>query len=870
MASGITRTGTPIQVAPSPSIAQPRSVELITNEDEDDKIKDDGGNDDDASDSTSLLSNGSPSEEKYSHISPPSRLDKTINVAPERQTAPSTAIEAEDVDDTSDCTSLLSTTTPKESAPERSPELPASTRGAPVPVVRHERRPPFAVTRVVRQERRPPAAVTRVGRQERRPPAAVTREPLVVVPRQDESVVQSLERAVFFGIFLFLCGLLSPEREALYYFFRCSAWVWLAAGLVTYSSRFAHVDVDAWFLENPQRRVCIGGVLAIVSLVPAVQVAPHANLADGVLAIWVAFHGRIARRCSFAPQASGVISLWFTIHHLAESMCFMYAAQNFDTNSRYSEIGYDARLAWIRGSLMCALALVRFWWLEWRSERSRIRDGASGTLSAGTLSSQEVVLSFYGFLATTSFCNATVGAYILQAGNLENGVWLLVIAGCQGIPMLVVALVGQAGLYKLITDWATGQSLIEESAIAENSSRDPAGRLSELGVGFDQSNPGEQASSTQSKQQGFGTTLMLGGVLAGIFIWYYAVLEATCSSADLNEGAGELIITRGGTTIGTRADTRFLAPLFVDASVALAENGTTDGELLWIEDLCDNVLDCSTCPMTFNSRFNASTLRGKILLYSMDLREEIYVCGVNRLGRTFGATGLVGLGSASIDAGQSVPGYSPKRYRRGEVRDAKPRDGDAGIPFAHFHLQQNSFSRVLLSNPEVARAVIRPTVPNSWRSMACGYWKPLATLLILGHVVVVEKSISNLLGHIRISGLRTDLAQLSLATESVAHVLMALFHHDPYLSFHWAVLSYGGTAAFIFGSVLLTCSSTLLLAAFWHQMVANDGLASVACESRTAHVLSYIAIVINFLVFYIVLAEVGAILIKLLEQCVIV
>ena len=602
MASGITRTGTPIQVAPSPSIAQPRSVELITNEDEDDKIKDDGGNDDDASDSTSLLSNGSPSEEKYSHSSPPSRLDRTINVAPERPTAPSTAIEAEDVDDRSDCTSLLSTTTPKESAPEGSPELPAFTRGAPVPVVRQERRPPAAVTRVVRQERRPPAAVTRVVRQEIRPPAAVTREPLVVISRQDESVVQSLERAVFFGIFLFLCGLLSPEREALYYFFRCSAWVWLAAGLVTYSSRFAHVDVDTWFLANPQRRVYIGGVLAIVSLVPAVQVAPHANLADGVLAIWVAFHGRIARRCSFVPQASGVVSLWFTIHHLAESMCFMYAAQNFHTNSRYSEIGYDARLAWIRGVLMCALALVRFGWLEWRSERSRTRDGAPGTLSAGTLSAQEVVLSFYGFLATTSFCHATVGAYILQAGNLENGVWLLVIAGCQGIPMLVVALVGQAGLYKLITDWSTGQSLTEESAIAGNSSRGPAGRLSELGVGFDQSNPGEQASSTQSKQQGFGTTLMLGGVLAGIFICYYAVLETTCSSADLNEGAGELIITRGGTTIGTRADTRFLAPLFVDASVALAENGTTDGELLWIEDLCDNVLDCSTCPMTFNSR----------------------------------------------------------------------------------------------------------------------------------------------------------------------------------------------------------------------------------------------------------------------------
>jgi hypothetical protein len=44
---------------------------------------------------------------------------------------------------------------------------------------------------------------------------------------------------------------------------------------------------------------------------------------------------------------------------------------------------------------------------------------------------------------------------------------------------------------------------------------------------------------------------------------------------------------------------------------------------------------------------------------------------------------------------------------------------------------------------------------------------------------------------------------------------MTLIHHDVALSFYWAVLPAGAYAALGFGPVLLICSSTLLLAAFW-------------------------------------------------------
>jgi len=42
-----------------------------------------------------------------------------------------------------------------------------------------------------------------------------------------------------------------------------------------------------------------------------------------------------------------------------------------------------------------------------------------------------------------------------------------------------------------------------------------------------------------------------------------------------------------------------------------------------------------------------------------------------------------------------------------------------------------------------------------------------------------------------------------------------------------------------------------------HQMIAQDGLASVACDSRTARVLMGVAIVMDLLSCYLIITEVG-------------
>ena len=317
--------------------------------------------------------------------------------------------------------------------------------------------------------------------------------------------------------------------------------------------------------------------------------------------------------------------------------------------------------------------------------------------------------------------------------------------------------------------------------------------------------------------------LALGGIIATLLISYYAVLESTCANTDPNEGAGELVITAGGSAKGTEAGTRFPAPLFINAGAKLSANGTVEAELMWHEDLCDGVLDCSTCPPLLDARFTISALRGKVLLHNPGVQKGglFFMCGYNRIARTLGGTELVGLADASAIPGPFYsPGWFQKEYRIGEFRDAIPHDGDVGIPFPHFHVTQNAFAQFLLNSGinegATIRAVLKPTLHNPWRSTLCGHWKQLATLIMVGHAGVVEQAISNWIGHVRTSGLRMDLAQLALATEILAHTLLALLHHDPFFSFHWAVLPVGSYSAFITGSIVLTCSSTLLLAAFWY------------------------------------------------------
>ena len=56
----------------------------------------------------------------------------------------------------------------------------------------------------------------------------------------------------------------------------------------------------------------------------------------------------------------------------------------------------------------------------------------------------------------------------------------------------------------------------------------------------------------------------LGGVIFAALVSYYALLETTCINTDPYEGAGELVITRGGSAKGTRTGSRFPAPLLTN------------------------------------------------------------------------------------------------------------------------------------------------------------------------------------------------------------------------------------------------------------------------------------------------------------------
>jgi hypothetical protein len=628
------------------------------------------------------------------------------------------------------------------------------------------------------------------------PEAAVTQDTAVVSPQEQqlpmnqqsysepvqqrsESVMEWATWVLALAAVLFLCGYLTATRGLGLYLFRCSSWFCLSVGLVAFSCcplKHGGNDMDAWLSANPSKRMLVGGVLTLISVASTTRAPPYLNLLDALVAVWVTSYGCIGRNLSAVaqPAASTLLSYWFTCHQFAVAVHLIYTSRTLLGAHSFDESG-DAQLALIRGLPMCSLTALRGAWLEWQAYRFQKTSGASGTSPTLML-----VFSCSGFVLTTSLCNTAVGVHLQHLGNSVDSFWMISLAACQGLPLLAIA--GRARLYKFLATQT---------------------RPNDVNVSW---------HGTAHERWGVGKVVQ-ASIIASAFISYYTLLETTCANTDPNEGGGELVITRG-------SKSRFFAPLYVDAGAPLAATGTAEAELLWVENLCGGMLHCSSCPLVLDKQFNASTLRGKILLYDLTITEELFMCGLNRLGRTLGDTGLVGLGTVSTSAAQmDVPGRNRKLHRLGEFRDTKPRGGDAGIPFPHFDASQNALSQFLLKSGigsgAKLHAVLTATAPNPYRSVFCGYWKPIATLLMLGHVGVAESSLSNFIGHVRTSGFRCDLAQLALVNELVAHFIMAILHHDPFFASHWASLPYGAYSSFMFGSIVLTCSSTLLLAAYW-------------------------------------------------------
>ena len=353
--------------------------------------------------------------------------------------------------------------------------------------------------------------------------------------------------------------------------------------------------------------------------------------------------------------------------------------------------------------------------------------------------------------------------------------------------------------------------------------------------------------------------LALGALLAGGFLAYYAELEASCANmSGRDDGGGELVITSGGDADGTKTGTRLLGPRF---AFSRPLDANASARLLHIADLCQSLLDCASCPPSRRPAFNTSILDNVILISSLESDVRLYVCGTNRVARVLGQTGIAGFAIGRATENHFLtPGFERQKYRVGAHRDSLPRDGDVGVAFPVVHVSQYSLNPILeaLEGGLEVNAALTPTAPNPWYSAMCGYWKPLRTTLMLGQLWVAERAASCFIGHVRSAGVRIDLAQAASMTEVVAHLLFALSLHDPFLSFHWGALPFGTYPAAVICPIVLMCSSTLYLAAFWSQMIASDGLASVVCETRQAWILSGTAHCMNVLAIYFFLTEVSS------------
>jgi hypothetical protein len=280
------------------------------------------------------------------------------------------------------------------------------------------------------------------------------------------------------------------------------------------------------------------------------------------------------------------------------------------------------------------------------------------------------------------------------------------------------------------------------------------------------------------------STLALGGSLI-VAIFLIATLPPWLTRPNDDEGAGEMIITRSG---GSHDGTKLLAPRWINSGIPIPENGTVEARLLLVHNPCtEGMFDCDPCPPTFRSTFNQSSLSGKMLLLG---REEgrFQVCGLNRVARVFGGTGLVALVNSDLMTTNPLvnPGYIRKEYRLGEYRDSEPHDGDVGTPFPHVSTQSATMTPILeaLSRGEEIHAILTTGQPNASLGTFNGVWCPIRAFLLIGNLAVSERAFACLIGHVKANGMRPDLAQMALLAETSAHTLYALWLVDPYSAFY--------------------------------------------------------------------------------------
>ena len=347
-----------------------------------------------------------------------------------------------DEDDASDSTSLLSKSASSGSGSRSSSSSGSVSRSS---ELNRQRQKHKNMEAAVVQEQPPSTAVTVLPEECERQPAD---------QQCAEPEMQWAIWVVFIGIVLLFCGYSVPAQGGRFYLLQCPAWLCLSLGLIAFSGCPVREgnDIDTWLAANPKKRTFVGGVLTLQSLIYAILALPHLNFIDALIATCVTCYGCIGRNISVAvrPSASTLLLQWSACHPTMVSMHFMIAGgmlEAFGVPPFNPTATIDAHSASIRGGLMGALTWLRFMWLEVQRERFRSTNGVSGNSQTLTL-----IYSAFGFVATASICNINVALYLQRTGNSTESFRMLCLAACQGVPVLVVTIVGRVRLYRFLAE----------------------------------------------------------------------------------------------------------------------------------------------------------------------------------------------------------------------------------------------------------------------------------------------------------------------------------------------------------------------------------------------------------------------------------
>ena len=226
------------------------------------------------------------------------------------------------------------------------------------------------------------------------------------------------------------------------------------------------------------------------------------------------------------------------------------------------------------------------------------------------------------------------------------------------------------------------------------------------------------------------------------------------------------------------------APIFLTASPEIPDEGVT-GKLVWW-GRCDEMLDCTACPPEVVPGYEAP-LRGAILLYNPQEDIRLFTCGLNTIARGLEPVGLAGMAEYFEALSGTVlhnPGYTRNRRMVGD----KHLDGTK-ISFPHVELPHYTIATSGLVTELKKGASINGTLtrkaPNPWLQMFCGWWIPFQPPLVIAHLFVAERAATYLMSHVQAVGIRFDMAQLALCTETLAHLLLAPVFVDPFFAFHF-------------------------------------------------------------------------------------